>query len=116
MRRRNGSSSTRPGSASTPRGVAVGGDSAGGNLAAVMALLARDGAIPPLCAQLLIYPATDLLATYPAYQRITEGFPLTANTSRWFLGHYIRSRSDALDWRASPLRAADSAARRQHWC
>jgi acetyl esterase len=87
--------------------VFVGGDSAGGKLAAVMALLARDGAIPPLCGQLLIYPATDLLASYPAYQRITEGFPLTASTSRWFLDHYIRDRSDALDWRASPLRAVD---------
>jgi acetyl esterase len=87
--------------------VAVGGDSAGGKLAAVTALLARDGAIPRLCGQVLIYPATDLLTTYPAYQRITEGFPLTASTSRWFLSHYIDERSQALDWRASPLRAAD---------
>jgi acetyl esterase len=89
------------------RRVAVGGDSAGGKLAAVMALLSRDGAIPSVCLQLLIYPATDLLATYPAYKRITEGFPLTASTSRWFLGHYIGDKKDALDWRASPLRAAD---------
>jgi acetyl esterase len=90
-----------------PSRVAVGGDSAGGKLAAVMALFARDGAIPPVCGQLLIYPATDLMTTHPGYQRITEGFPLTASTSRWFINHYIADRSEALDWRASPLRAAD---------
>lgn len=89
------------------RRVAVGGDSAGGNLAAVMALLSRDRTLPPVCFQLLIYPATDLLTTSPAYQRITGELPLTATTSRWFRDHYVPAREDMLDWRASPLRAPD---------
>ena len=60
------------------RRVAVGGDSAGGNLAAVMALMARDGDLPPLVFQLLVYPVTDLGMTHESYQRVTEGVPLTA--------------------------------------
>ena len=90
-----------------PARVAVGGDSAGGNLAAVMTLLARDGVLPPLCYQLLIYPATELGATYPSYQRIVSGFPLTATTSLWFRDHYLRDLKDTLDWRASPMRAGE---------
>lgn len=90
-----------------PARVAVGGDSAGGNLAAVMALLARDGALPPLAFQLLIYPATDMMATSVSAQTINEGVPLTSKTMRWFIDHYMRSAADARDWRASPLRAAD---------
>jgi acetyl esterase len=87
--------------------IAIGGDSAGGNLAAVLAIMARDGAFPPPCLQVLIYPATDMTGTHASYARITEGFPLTATTVRWFAGHYLATPADALDWRASPLRAAD---------
>ena len=90
-----------------PARVAVGGDSAGGNLAAVMALLARDGALPPLTFQLLIYPATDMMMTSVSSQTITDGVPLTSKTMRWFIDHYMRNGADARDWRASPLRAAD---------
>jgi len=90
-----------------PARVAVGGDSAGGNLAAVMALLARNGALPPLAFQLLIYPATDMMMTSVSSQTITEGVPLTSKTMRWFIDHYMRDGADARDWRASPLRAAD---------
>jgi acetyl esterase len=89
-----------------PARVAVGGDSAGGNLAAVMALRSRDGGLPPLCYQLLIYPATDLMMTQPAYQRFTQGLPLTSASTRWFADHYLCNQQDALDWRASPSRAA----------
>jgi acetyl esterase len=92
-----------------PTRVAVGGDSAGGNLAAVMALMARDGTLPPLVYQLLIYPATDLGGTFGSYQRITEGVPLTARTMRWFIDHYVRDQADIADWRVSPLRAASLA-------
>jgi acetyl esterase len=90
-----------------PARVAVGGDSAGGNLAAVMALLARDGALPPLTFQLLIYPATDMMMTTVSAQGIGDGVPLTSKTMRWFIDHYMRDGADARDWRASPLRAAD---------
>ncbi len=90
-----------------PARVAVGGDSAGGNLAAVMALLARDGELPPLIYQLLIYPATDMMMTTVSSQSITDGVPLTSKTMRWFIDHYMRDKADERDWRASPLRAAD---------
>ncbi|HEY3847621.1 MAG TPA: alpha/beta hydrolase [Acetobacteraceae bacterium] len=90
-----------------PTRVAVGGDSAGGNLAAVMALLARDGVLPPLAFQLLIYPATDMMMTTVSSQGISDGVPLTSKTMRWFIDHYMRDGADERDWRASPLRAAD---------
>ncbi len=90
-----------------PARVAVGGDSAGGNLAAVMALMARDGTLPPLAFQMLIYPATDMMMTSVSAQTVTEGVPLTTGTMRWFIDHYMRGGDDARDWRASPLRAAD---------
>jgi acetyl esterase len=89
-----------------PVRIAVGGDSAGGNLAAAVSLLARDDAATPAPVfQLLIYPAVDLAMTAASYQRITEGVPLTANTARWFRDHYLATMDDATDWRASPLRA-----------
>jgi acetyl esterase len=89
-----------------PRKVAVGGDSAGGNLAAVMALRARDGALPPLCYQLLFYPAVDQRLGQDSYRRVVSGFPLTTATVRYFQGHYLRGAADQADWRASPLLAA----------
>ncbi len=87
--------------------VAVGGDSAGGNLAAVMAIMARDGTLPPLVFQVLIYPATDMMMTSVSSQAIREGVPLTSVTMKWFIDHYMRSKADEKDWRASPLRAND---------
>ena len=92
-----------------PARVAVGGDSAGGNLAAVMALMARDGALPPLAFQLLVYPATDMAMTTVSSQTITERVPLTSRTMKWFIDHYMRGPADMVDWRASPARAADLA-------
>jgi acetyl esterase len=89
--------------------VAVGGDSAGGNLAAVMALLARDGALPPLCFQALIYPSVDMGGIYPAHERTGSGTGLLLTTAamNWFIDLYLIDRAEARDWRASPLRAAD---------
>lgn len=87
--------------------IAVGGDSAGGNLAAVIALMARDGALPPVVFQLLIYPATDMMMTTTSSRSIGAGVPLTSNTMKWFIDHYLRDAADARDWRASPLRATD---------
>lgn len=92
-----------------PARVAVGGDLAGGNLAAVLALMARDGALPKLAFQLLIYPATDMAMTTVSSQTITERVPLTSKTMKWFVDHYMRGPADIVDWRASPARAADLA-------
>lgn len=90
-----------------PARVAVGGDSAGGNLAAVMALMARDGDLPTLAFQLLIYPATDMLMTSVSAQTVTGNAPLTSATMRWFIDHYLRTPQDGREWRASPLRVSD---------
>jgi acetyl esterase len=87
--------------------LAVGGDSAGGNLAAVVALLERDAG-HVLAWQLLIYPATDLRAIAPSHTINGEGFLLTADTVRYYNGHYLGGASPA-DWRASPLLAPDLA-------
>lgn len=89
-----------------PARAAVGGDSAGGNIAAVMALMARDGYLAPVAFQLLIYPVVDMGMGHESYQRITEGYPLVASTMKWFIDHYLPSPGDVADWRASPLRAA----------
>jgi acetyl esterase len=87
--------------------LAVGGDSAGGNLAAVVSLSARDVGMPPLRAQLLLYPAVDFAMNHASNQRFAEGHLLTLATMRWFAGHYLRGTEDIADWRASPLRASD---------
>jgi acetyl esterase len=93
-----------------PARIAVGGDSAGGNLAAVMALMARDGMVPPVGAQLLLYPGTDMgAAGRPAYQRFTEGLPLVARTMEWFIDHYVPEPARRREWQASPLRATSLA-------
>ena len=83
--------------------IAVGGDSAGGNLAAVIALHRA----MPLAFQLLIYPATDQRAQFPSHQRNGEGYLLTKDSIRSFRGHYLPNEKDWSDWRASPLLAPD---------
>ena len=89
--------------------IAVAGDSAGGNLATVVALAARDGAAPLPCFQWLVYPAVDMAASTPSCERVQEGFILTQATMKWFIGHYITDAADINDWRASPIRAASLA-------
>src|SRR6059036_3884528 len=71
-----------------PARVAVGGDSAGGNLAAVVALMARDRGAPPLVSQVLIYPVTDAPGDTGSYRENAEGYLLTADAMRWFWNHY----------------------------
>ncbi|WP_421990588.1 alpha/beta hydrolase [Roseococcus sp.] len=88
-----------------PRRIAVGGDSAGGNLAAVLALLGRDRAVPACCFQVLIYPSTDLTLGHEAHRRPIEDLALTAEAMRWFRAQYLGSAAESLDWRASPLHA-----------
>jgi acetyl esterase len=95
--------------------LSVAGDSAGGNLAAAVAQACRDRG-PRLKAQLLVYPATDLAGTYrsdvenaayPSRQANGNGYFLTTDTMHFFAGQYVPRGEDALDPRASPLRAAD---------
>lgn len=92
-----------------PDVTAVGGDSAGGNIAAVMALLARDGALPPLAFQMLFYPVTDVSAGQESYTSRGEGFGLTTAAMRWYHGLYLSDPAQAEDWRVSPLRAQSLA-------
>ena len=84
----------------------VGGDSAGGNLAAVVAIAARDGNGPGIAGQVLIYPATDFAMTHPSHREPETSILLTHSVIKWFRDHYLDGDADAGDWRASPARAA----------
>jgi acetyl esterase len=88
-----------------PQRIAVAGDSAGGNLAAVIALLARDRATPKLAFQVLFYPVTDHNLTTASYQENGKGYFLTYDMMKWFWDHYLNNDDDGRDWQASPLRA-----------
>ena len=92
-----------------PMRIAVGGDSAGGNLAAVVSLALRDNGRPRLSYQLLIYPATDAGMTHSSFARFAEGHLLTRSTMRWFYEQYLSGPGDVADWRVSPLRAPNLA-------
>ena len=85
--------------------LAVGGDSAGGNLATVVALLARDARGPTIAFQLLIYPATDQRGQYPSVSRNGEGYLLTKKAMDYFQSLYLPKKEQLNDWRASPLLA-----------
>ena len=89
--------------------LAVGGDSAGGNLAAAAALWARDNGGPHLWLQMLAYPVTDALARAESYRRFYDGFGLNAPTMEWFFDHYTPDKASRDDWRVSPLRASSLA-------
>lgn len=92
-----------------PARVAVGGDSAGGNLAAVVAQLARDGGGPRLAAQLLVCPVTDSDLSRPSYAANGEGYLLTTELMDWFWTQYLGPGGDRADPRAAPLRAPSLA-------
>ena len=97
-----------PGIGIDPERVAVGGDSAGGNLAAVAALMARDAGGPAIRLQVLVYPVTDYACDTESYRTYAEGYGmLEAQSMRWFRDHYLRGEADRLDWRAAPLCAGD---------
>ncbi|MFM1988668.1 MAG: hypothetical protein RJA99_1625 [Pseudomonadota bacterium] len=89
--------------------LAVGGDSAGGNLAAVVAIAARDAGDLPIAFQLLIYPATDQRRVAPSHTANAQGYLLTADSMRYYHDHYIDDPKHDLDWRASPLLAESLA-------
>jgi acetyl esterase len=92
-----------------PTRLAIGGDSAGGNLAAAVSLWARDHGGPKLLMQLLAYPVTDAVARAESYRHFEDGYGLNAVTMEWFFDHYTPDRTSRGDWRVSPLRAASLA-------
>jgi acetyl esterase len=87
--------------------LAVGGDSAGGNLAAAVSLRAREENGPALAMQLLVYPVIDNSYDTGSYEANGEDYLLTTDMMRWFWDHYLSSDSDGDDPLASPLRAKD---------
>ena len=92
-----------------PTRLAIGGDSAGGNLAAAVAIWARDNGGPKLLMQLLAYPVTDAVARTESYRRYEDGYGLNAITMEWFFDHYTPDKTSRGDWRVSPLRAKSLA-------
>src|SRR5437588_12205831 len=93
-----------------PDRLGVHGDSAGANLAAVVALMARDAGGPHLRLQSLVYPVADYTMSTASYDKFAIGCGiLTRDAMAWFREHYLRSPADAADWRASPIRAASLA-------
>lgn len=89
--------------------IALAGDSAGGNLAAVTSLLCWQRGGPQIAFQLLAYPVIDLAMNRPSY---TENAPygLNADRMRWYAGHYLTSPDQAEDWRVAPIKSPDLSA------
>ncbi|KJC50482.1 acetyl hydrolase [Bradyrhizobium sp. LTSP885] len=87
--------------------IAVGGDSAGGNIAATLALMARDAGGPRLSLQVLAYPATDFSTEHASWATLADQPPLTRDRLRWFQKQYLRDERDRRDWRVSPLLTPD---------
>jgi acetyl esterase len=91
-----------------PKRIAVGGDSAGGNLGAVVSLKSRDEDGPAIALQAMVYPVTDLSSfATPSYQEFAEGYQLTKAEMEWFRDQYLGSMLDAQCPYASPLLARD---------
>ena len=89
--------------------VAVGGDSAGGNLSAAVALMARDRKGPALVCQALIYPVTNFDLDTPSYHENSTGYVLTREAMRWFWRHYLAREEQGKEPLASPLMAPSLA-------
>ncbi len=86
--------------------IAVGGDSAGGNLAAAMTLMARDAGGPAILAQLLVYPNTDCLADTPSRRENTDPLLFNNKSVQWYWGNCLTSPEDGKNPLVSPLRAS----------
>ena len=87
--------------------IAIGGDSAGGNLTAAVTLMARERGGPALAHQLLIYPVTDNAFDTTSYRDNAEGYFLTRDMMKWFWAHYLENEKDGRNPLASPLREPD---------
>lgn len=92
--------------------VLVAGDSAGGNLAAVIALMARDRQVPKVLGQVLIYPVTDQRQTSDSYRRFATDFGLTGEAMRWFRDHYVPDEKG--EWIGAPRRFSRPRCKAQH--
>lgn len=92
-----------------PSRIAVAGASAGGNLAAVAALMCRNRNGPALAAQLLVYPVTDAACAFPSYAEFAEGYIVSTEDMRWYWQQYLVRREQAAEPFASPFRARDLA-------
>jgi acetyl esterase len=90
-----------------PGRVAVGGDSAGGNLSAVVSQLAASAEVAPPTCQVLIYPATDFALDTPSHREMADAYILPRERIVWYAEQYLRSDADKQDVRAAPLRARD---------
>ena len=90
-----------------PGKIAIGGDSAGGNLTAVVAQMVRDNGGPSLALQLLIYPATDFTFDGPSIHENGQDYFLTIDDMNWFMNHYLNSDADKKNPLASPLQSAN---------
>jgi acetyl esterase len=86
-----------------PSKIVVCGDSAGGNLAAVVANMSHDSKAFRVALQILIYPVTDLSREWPSYERNATGYMLTTAALRWLADSYVADRRDRTDVRASPM-------------
>lgn len=89
--------------------VGIGGDSAGGYLAAVVCLARKKAGLPQPHLQLLIYPCTDWTSVGGTMQTMAKAYPLSAPMMEWFAGHYLNSNDERKDWRVSPALDADKA-------
>ena len=87
--------------------IFVCGDSAGGNLATVLAINSRDKKVIPIRGQILVYPCVDLTLTMRSMDIFLDGMTLTFDTMDYFVKHYLNSTNDAVNWEASPLFAMD---------
>ena len=87
--------------------LAVAGDSAGGNLSAVVSLMARDKGGPAIVHQLMVYPVTEFKLDTPSYSQNADGYLLTKAGMIWFWGHYLGNEGDGAEPYASPMRATD---------
>lgn len=92
-----------------PQRIAVGGDSAGGNLAAVVCILARERGGPKVAFQLMIYPVTDYNDDRPSSHEFADGYLLTKNMMEYFWGHYLVRPEDGKHPQASPIKATSLA-------